>query len=168
MECFPNQLDLFQIFICERARTKRKRGKGRLSPNKLWRWLYKSSFYHIKSVLLDTRCPSSACGEPWYGMVLNKTLVHVSWEKKKRKQLLLSLSAYGSPKSSENVPVDDCYDSGLDKTKWTNTSRWRHPKSPLTTKLHTRLEAVRILCLSSLPPDSGTSISKWNTKITFI
>lgn len=147
---------------------KGERGKGGLNPNKLWRWLYKSSFYHIKSVLLDTRFPSSPCGEPWYTMVFNNTVVHVSWEKK-RKQLLLSLSAYGSLKSSENVPVDDCDDSELDKTKWTNTSRWpSHPKFSLTMKLHTGLQTVWIMWLSTVPLESGTLISKWNTKVTFI
>ncbi len=34
-------------------------------------------------------------------------------------------------------------------------------------KLHTGLQATWILCLSTLPPDSGTLISKWNTKFTF-
>ena len=31
-----------------------------------------------------------------------------------------------------------------------------------------RLPATWILCLSTLPPDSGTLISKWNAKFTFI
>lgn len=35
-------------------------------------------------------------------------------------------------------------------------------------KLHTRLQAAWILCLSSLPSDSGTMISTWNAKFTFI
>ncbi len=35
-------------------------------------------------------------------------------------------------------------------------------------KLHTGLQATWILCLSTLPPDSGTFISKWNAKFTFI
>ncbi len=35
-------------------------------------------------------------------------------------------------------------------------------------KLHTGLQATWILCLSILPPDSGTLISKLNTKCTFI
>ncbi len=34
--------------------------------------------------------------------------------------------------------------------------------------LHTGLQATWILCLSTLPPDSGTLISKWNAKFTFI
>ncbi len=35
-------------------------------------------------------------------------------------------------------------------------------------KLHTGLQATWILCLSTLPPDSGTLISKWNAKCTLI
>ncbi len=35
-------------------------------------------------------------------------------------------------------------------------------------KLHTGLQATWILCRSTLPPDSGTLISKWNAKFTFI
>ncbi len=35
-------------------------------------------------------------------------------------------------------------------------------------KLHTGLQATWILCLSSLPPDSGTLIYKLNAKFTFI
>ena len=35
-------------------------------------------------------------------------------------------------------------------------------------KLHTGLQATWILCLSTLPPDSGTLISTWHAKITFI
>ncbi len=35
-------------------------------------------------------------------------------------------------------------------------------------KLHTGLQATWILCLSYLSPDSGTLISKWNAKFTFI
>ncbi len=35
-------------------------------------------------------------------------------------------------------------------------------------KLHTGLQATWILCLATLPPDSGTLISKCNTKFTFI
>ncbi len=34
--------------------------------------------------------------------------------------------------------------------------------------LHTGLQATWILCLSTLPPYSGTLISKWNAKFTFI
>ncbi len=57
----------------------------------------------------------------------------------------------------------------LDKIQWTNTSR-RHgtPNHLWLWKLHTGLQATWILCLSILPLDSGTLISKWNAKCTFI
>ncbi len=55
------------------------------------------------------------------------------------------------------------------KTQWTNTSRWHgSPNHHWLWKLHTALQATWILCLSTLPPDSGTLISKWNAKFTFI
>ncbi len=59
--------------------------------------------------------------------------------------------------------------TGLQKTQWTNTSRWHgSPNHHRLWKLHTGLQATWILCLSSLPPDSGTLISKWNAKFTLI
>ncbi len=62
--------------------------------------------------------------------------------------------------------VDDC---GLQKTQRTNTSWWHGtPNHHRLWKLHTVLQATWILCLSTLPPDSGTLISKWNAKFTFI
>ncbi len=43
------------------------------------------------------------------------------------------------------------------KTQWTNTSRWHgSPNHHWLWKLHTGLQATWILCLSTLPPDSGT------------
>ncbi len=58
-----------------------------------------------------------------------------------------------------------CVDCGLQKTQWTNTSRWHgSPNHHWLWKLHTGLQATWILCLSTLPPDSGTLISKWNAK----
>ncbi len=43
------------------------------------------------------------------------------------------------------------------KTQWTNTSRWHgSPNHHWLWKLHTALQATWILCLSTLPPDSGT------------
>ncbi len=48
---------------------------------------------------------------------------------------------------------------------WTNTSRWHgSPNHHWLWKLHTGLQATWILCLSTLPLDSGTL--KW--KFTFI
>ncbi len=69
----------------------------------------------------------------------------------------------------QNLLVDSCTDFGLDKTQWTNTCRqYSTPNHHGLQKLHTGLQATWILCLSTLPPDSGTLISKWNTKCTFI
>ncbi len=49
----------------------------------------------------------------------------------------------------------------LQKTQWTNTSRWHGSPNHWLWKLHTGLQATWILCLSTLPPDSGTLTSKW-------
>ncbi len=68
-----------------------------------------------------------------------------------------------------NFLVDGCVDCGLQKTQWTNTSRWHgSPNHHWLWKLYTGLQATWILCLSTLPTDSGTLISKWNAKFTFI
>ncbi len=68
-----------------------------------------------------------------------------------------------------NFLVDGCIDCGLQKSQWTNTSRWHgSPNHHRPCKLHTGLQATWILCLSTLPTDSGTLISKGNTKFTFI
>ncbi len=69
----------------------------------------------------------------------------------------------------QNLLVDSCIDFGLDKTQWINTSR-RHstPNHLWLQKLHTGLQAACILCLSTLPPDSGTLISKLNATFIFI
>ncbi len=65
--------------------------------------------------------------------------------------------------------VDGCVDCGLQKTQWTNTSRWHgSPNHHWLWILHTGLQATWILCLSTFPPNSGTLISKWNAKITLI
>ncbi len=78
-----------------------------------------------------------------------------------------SLSAEGSMQCSQMFLVDGGVDCGLQKKQWTNTSRW-HGNHHWLCKLHTGLQATWILCFSSLPPDSGTLISKWNGKFTFI
>ncbi len=68
----------------------------------------------------------------------------------------------------KNFQVDGCVDCGLQKTQWTNTSRWHgSPNHHWLWKLHTGPQATWILCLSTLPPDCGTLISKWNAKCTF-
>ncbi len=71
--------------------------------------------------------------------------------------------------SALKFPGRCCVDCGLQKTQWTNTSRWHgSPNHHWLWKLHTGLQATWILCLSTLPPDSGTLMSKLNEKCTFI
>ncbi len=68
----------------------------------------------------------------------------------------------------QNLLVEGCIDFGLDKTQWTNTSRWHgSPNHHRLWKLHTGLQATWILCLSTLP-DSGTLVSKWKANCTLI
>ncbi len=81
----------------------------------------------------------------------------------------IKLASRWKHKVLQNPLVDGCIDFGLDKTQWTNTSRWHgSPNHHWLWKLHNGLQATWILCLSSVPPDSGTLISKWNAKLTFI
>ncbi len=57
----------------------------------------------------------------------------------------------------QNFLVNGCSDVGFQKTQWTNTTRWHcTPNHHRLWKLHTGLQATWIMCLSSLPPDSGT------------
>ncbi len=79
-----------------------------------------------------------------------------------------SLSAEGSMKCSK-IPGRWLRWLWTSETQWTNTKQmtWQ-PKSSLTVELHTGLQATWNLCLSTLPPDSGTLFSKWNAKFTFI
>ncbi len=55
------------------------------------------------------------------------------------------------------------------KTQWTNTSRWycisNHHR---LWKLHTGLQTTWAMSFSTLPPDSRTLVSKWNTKLSLI
>ncbi len=87
----------------------------------------------------------------------------------KETSISIKLVSRWKHKVLQNILVDGCIDFGLDKTQWTNTNR-RHgnPHHPWLQKLHAGLQAAWILCLSTLPPDSGTLISKWNSKFTFI
>ncbi len=43
-----------------------------------------------------------------------------------------------------------------------------HPKSSQTVKLNTGLQATWAMSFSTLPPDSRTLVSKWNTKLALI
>ncbi len=69
--------------------------------------------------------------------------------------------AEGSMKCSKNFLVDGGVDCGLQKTQWTNTSRWHgSPNHHWLWKLHTGLQATWAMSFFTLPPDSGTLISK--------
>ncbi len=69
----------------------------------------------------------------------------------------------------QNLLVDWCIYFELDKTQWTNASRHHSaPNHHWLWKLLIGLQAAWILCLSTLPPDSVTLISKLNAKFTFI
>ncbi len=55
------------------------------------------------------------------------------------------------------------------KTQWTNTSRWHcTPNHHRLWKLNTGLHATWTMSFSTLPPDSRTLVSKWNTKLALI
>ncbi len=57
----------------------------------------------------------------------------------------------------------------LQKTQWTNTSRWHcTPNHHRLWKLNTGLQATWAMSFSTLPPDSRTLVSKWNTKLALI
>ncbi len=58
---------------------------------------------------------------------------------------------------------------GFQKTQWTNTSRWHcTPNHHRLWKLYTGLQATWAMSFSTLPPDSRTLVSKWNTKLALI
>ncbi len=69
----------------------------------------------------------------------------------------------------QNVLVNGCSDVGFQKTQWTNTSRWHcTPNHNRLCKLNTGLQATWAMSFSTLPPDSSTLVSKWNTKLALI
>ncbi len=68
-----------------------------------------------------------------------------------------------------NFLVNGCSDVGFQKTQWTNTSRWHcTPNHHRLWKLNTGLQATWAMSFSTLPPDSRTLVSKWNTKLALI
>ncbi len=82
---------------------------------------------------------------------------------------LKSWSAEGSMKCFHNFFVNGCSDVGFQKTQWTNTSRWHcTPNHHRLWKLNTGLQATCAMSFSTLPPDSRTLVSKWNTKLALI
>ncbi len=69
----------------------------------------------------------------------------------------------------KNLLVNGCSDAGFHKTQWTNTSRWHYtPNHHRLWKLNTGLQATWAMSFSTLPPDSRTLVSKWNTKLALI
>ncbi len=69
----------------------------------------------------------------------------------------------------QNFLVNGCSDFGFQKTQWTNTSRWHWtPNHHRLWKLNTGLQATWAMSFSTLPPDSRTLVSKWNTKLALI
>ncbi len=69
----------------------------------------------------------------------------------------------------QNFLVNGCSDVGFQKTQWTNTSRWHcTPNHHRLWKLNTGLHATWAMSFSTLPPESRTLVSKWNTKLALI
>ncbi len=82
---------------------------------------------------------------------------------------LKSWSAEGSMKWSKTFLVNGCSDVDFQKTQWTNTSRLHStPNHHRLWKLITGLQATWAMSFSTLPPDSRTLVSKWNTKLALI
>ncbi len=79
------------------------------------------------------------------------------------------LSKAGQHEVLQNLLVNGCSDVGFQKTQWTNTRRWHcTPNHHRLWKLNTGLQATWAMSFSSLPPDSRTLVSKWNTKLALI
>ncbi len=69
----------------------------------------------------------------------------------------------------QNLLVNGCSDVGFQKTQWTNTSRWHStPNHHRLWKFKTGLQATWAMSFSTLPSDSRTLVSKWNTKLALI
>ncbi len=69
----------------------------------------------------------------------------------------------------QNVLVNGCSDIRFQKTQWTNTSRWHCTQNHHRLwKLNTGLQATWAMSFSTLPSDSRTLVSKWNTKLALI
>ncbi len=69
----------------------------------------------------------------------------------------------------QNILVNGWSDVELKKTQWTNTSRWHcTPNHHRLWELNTGLQATWAMSFSTLPPDSRTLVSKWNTKHALI
>ncbi len=69
----------------------------------------------------------------------------------------------------QNFLVNGCSDVSFQKTQWTNTRRWHcTPNHHRLWKLNTGLQATWAMSFSTLPPDSRTLVSKWNSKLALI
>ncbi len=69
----------------------------------------------------------------------------------------------------QNVLVNGWSDVGFKKHNGSNTSRWHCPPNHHRLwKLNTELQATWAMSFSTLPPDSRTLVSKWNTKLALI
>ncbi len=84
-------------------------------------------------------------------------------------------SASGQQKKDvvlQHFLVNGCSDVGFQKTQWTNTSRWHYTSNHHRLwKLNTvfkKLQETWAMSFSTLPPDSRTLFSKWNTKLALI
>ncbi len=79
------------------------------------------------------------------------------------------LVSRGKHEVLQHFLVNGCSDVGFQKTQWTNTSRWHcTPNHHRLWKLNTGLHATWAMSFSTLPPDSRTLVSKWNTKLALI
>ncbi len=114
----------------------------------------------------------SSTPTPWSS---NQLLVHLAvWASAKsswkiKSASLKSWSAEGSRKVLQNFLVNGCSDVGFKKTQSTNTSRWHStPNHHRLWKLNTGLQATWAMSFFTLPPDSRTLVSKWNTKLALI
>ncbi len=115
------------------------------------------------------------------------SLVQVWWVCWSFNQLLVLLAVWAGAKSCwkisifkklvsrrkhemlQNVLINGCSDVGFQKTQWTNTSRWHYtPNHHRLWKLNTGLQITWAMSFSTLPPDSRTLVSKWNTKLSLI
>ncbi len=67
----------------------------------------------------------------------------------------------------QNFLVNECSDVGFQKTQWTNTSKW-HCTQIITDCGNLTLDFKQLMSFSTLPPDSRTLVSKWNTKLALI
>ncbi len=82
---------------------------------------------------------------------------------------LKSWSGEGSMKCSKMSWKTCAVTLVFKKSQWINTSRWHcTPNHHRLWKLNTGLQATWAMSFSTLPPDSRSLVSKWNTKLALI